>query len=218
MNLAMALLTLGEWDDAEAVLVTANQRDQVGDDRNVLFVSGLLAGIRGDGSRASDALATLSDSRSSGNAQEQACISGLAAFTCAALGKHAEALAHARTVVGAAATLGIRHETVRWAWPLAASIARSLAEIATCAELVEVLDGYPDDQLPGILRAERVLALAATRDRAGDPEAPQAFADAIAALRAAASPYHLAHGLLEHADYLNRTGEAAQAAAAADEA
>jgi class 3 adenylate cyclase/tetratricopeptide (TPR) repeat protein len=218
LNLAMALLGLGEWDDADAVLSTAVQGDELAEDIYVVFVGGLLASLRGDCARATASLASLTDSRSGGNAQEQASISALAAFTCAALGKHAEALGHARKVVGAAAKLGIRHETVRWAWPLAASIARSRAEITTCAELVAVLDGYPDDQLPRILRAERALALAAAQASAAEPGAMTAFADAITALRTAASPYHLAHGLLEQADYLTRIGEAAQAAAAADEA
>ena len=218
LNLTMALLGLGEWDDADAVLSTAAQGDELAEDVYVVFVGGLLAGLRGDCARATAALASLSDSRSSGNAQEQASIATLEAFTAAALGRRVEALGHARTVVGAAAKLGIRHETVRWAWPLAASIARSLAEIATCAELVAVLDGYADDQLPRILRAERALALAAGQASAGEPGAMTAFADAITALRTAASPYHLAHGLLEHADYLTRMGDAATAAAAADEA
>jgi hypothetical protein len=74
LNLTMALLELGEWDDADAVLVTATQHDQVANDVYVVFVGGLLGSLRGDGNRASGALACLPNLHSSGNAQEQACI------------------------------------------------------------------------------------------------------------------------------------------------
>jgi class 3 adenylate cyclase len=219
LNLTMALLELGEWDDADAVLATALQHDELGDNKPVRFAGGLLAGLRGDAERAYAAVAALADWRSSQNPQEQAWLATLEAFASAAVGQPSDALAYARKILGdAAATLGIRHETVRWAWPLAARSARSLSDNATAAELVALLDGHPDDELPRILRAERDLARAAARDTAGELGTPQAFADAIAALRAAASPFHLAHGLLDRADYFAGNGDAASANAAAVEA
>jgi len=60
------------------------------------------------------------------------------------------------------------------------------------------------------LRAERDLAHA--RLAAADIAAP------VAGLREKSTPYHLAHGLLDHAEYLTRHGHAAAAALAIDEA
>ena len=219
LNLMTALLELGEWDDADKVLSTAVQQDGLADDRYVLFSGGLLACLRGDSERVNAVLGSLADWRSSQNAQDQAWVGTLEAFASAALGRPADALAHCRRVLGDAAdTLGIRHDTVRWAWPLANRTAYDLGDSTTCAELVAQLDRYPEDQLPRILRAERDLVLARAQARAGEPGAGRGFASAIAGLRTAASPYHLAHGLLDQADYLAHAGDAAGAAAAADEA
>ena len=69
-----------------------------------------------------------------------------------------------------------------------------------------------------MLRAERDLARARLAAGDGDPAAGAAFALAISGLRALSTPYHLAHGLLDHAQYLTHTGEAEDAAAAIEEA
>jgi hypothetical protein len=55
-------------------------------------------------------------------------------------------------------------------------------------------------------RAERELARARLAARDGDPGAV-AFTVAIAGLRQHSTPYHLAHGLLDHAGYLLRGGD-----------
>ena len=58
-----------------------------------------------------------------------------------------------------------------------------------------------------MLRAERDLVRARLIPSDSDPLAA-AFADAITSLRKQSTPYHLAHGLLDHADYLTRCGDA----------
>jgi len=66
-------------------------------------------------------------------------------------------------------------------------------------------------------RAERDLARA--RLAAADPDAGgAAWTAAIAGLRQHSTPYHLAHGLLDHAAYIATRGEGALAAAAIAEA
>jgi hypothetical protein len=65
-------------------------------------------------------------------------------------------------------------------------------------------------------QAERVLARARLAAADGDPAA--AFAGAISSLRELSTPYHLAHGLLDHAGHLTRLGETEAAAAAIGEA
>jgi hypothetical protein len=50
------------------------------------------------------------------------------------------------------------------------------------------------------------------------PDAGPAFAAAVAGLRQHSTPYHLAHGLLDHAQHLSRLGDGQAAAAAIGEA
>ena len=88
-------------------------------------------------------LAGLGDLRASEDPQSQAVIAVAEAFTAAGRGQPAAALRHARAVLGhVGAALEISHESVRWVWPLAARAARDLADIATTAELLALLDGY----------------------------------------------------------------------------
>ena len=100
-------------------------------------------------------------------------------------------------------TLGIGHVILLWAWPLAARCAHTLRDDEKVAELLAVLDAHPVGHLPPLLRAERLLARArldATRDTA---DAAGAFDTAVTALRQGSSPYHLAQGLLDYAEYLS---------------
>jgi hypothetical protein len=69
-----------------------------------------------------------------------------------------------------------------------------------------------------MLRAERDLVRARLAARDGDPAAAASFMAAIRGLRELSTPYHLAHGLLDHAERLIRLGEADEAALAIGEA
>ena len=69
-----------------------------------------------------------------------------------------------------------------------------------------------------MLRAERDLVRARLADSEGATGAPGAFAAAITHLREQSTPYHLAHGLLDHAGHLTRRGDGDAAAQAIDEA
>ncbi len=82
-------------------------------------------------------------------------------------------------------------------------------------ELLDLLDSYQPGHLAPMLRAERDLARA--RLAADDGDAGS-FAAAIQSLRVQSTPYHLAHGLLDYAEYLLASGDAEAAAAAIDEA
>jgi hypothetical protein len=68
-----------------------------------------------------------------------------------------------------------------------------------------------------MLRAERDLARARLADRDRDPAAPAVFASAIGGLRELSTPYHLAHGLLDHAEFLEQLGDTEAAALAVGE-
>jgi hypothetical protein len=66
--------------------------------------------------------------------------------------------------------------------------------------------------------AERDLGRAHLAASTGNPDATAAFAAAITNLRELSTPYHLAHGLLDHAQYLTRLGDTGAAETAITEA
>ena len=218
VNLAYALLMTGDWDTAEAELAKAIDVDGLAGIESLACGRAWVAALRGDTATAQAALAGLGDLRASEDPQVQVSIAAVEAFTAAARRQPTAALRHARTALGHADAFGIGHAHLRWAWPLAARAAHDLADTATTAELLAMLDGYRPGQLPPMLRAERDLACARLAARDGKPEADAAFADAIAGLRQHSTRYHLAHGLLDHAQHLSHLGDDQAAAAAIGEA
>jgi hypothetical protein len=84
--------------------------------------------------------------------------------------------------------------------------------------LLTLLDACLPGRLAPMLRAERDLARARLAAGDGDPAAAASFAAAVGGLRELSTPYHLAHGLLDHAQYVMRTGNAEGAATAIKEA
>jgi hypothetical protein len=107
---------------------------------------------------------------------------------------------------------------MRWAWPLAARAAYDLRDTATTGDLLALLDAYQPGHLPPMLRAERDLARARLAASGGSQDAAASLAAAISGLRALSTPYHLAHGLLDHAQQLARLPDAEAAGAAIGEA
>jgi hypothetical protein len=107
---------------------------------------------------------------------------------------------------------------MRWAWPLAARAAFELDDTAATRDLLALLDYYQPGYLAPALRAERALARARLDGHHGDPDAAAAFASAVTGLRELSIPYHLAGGLLDHAEYLTALGDTTAAAMAIGEA
>jgi len=219
MNLAQALLMTGDWDAAEAELAQAVDADGLADMESLACCRAWVAALRGDTETAQTVLAGLGELRTTEDPQEQALIAVAEAFTAAALRRPAAALCHARAVLGQAGVLGIiGHESLRWAWPLAARAAHDLADTATTAELLALLDRHQPGGLAPMQRAERDLARARLAAAGADPDAGPALAAAISGLRELSTPYHLAHGLLDHAAHLAALGDDQAAAAAIGEA
>jgi len=105
---------------------------------------------------------------------------------------------------------------------LAARAAWDLADLPAATDLLALLDPYPPGELAPMLRAERDLARArlatlVTLDTL-QAAAGAALAGAITGLRRQSTPYHLAHGLLDHAAWLTAHGDSEAAAAAVAEA
>jgi tetratricopeptide (TPR) repeat protein len=217
-NLVQALLQLSQWDAAEAELTQAMDSYGLTDDEFLSCYRGWLAALRGDAATAETLLAALLDLRASEDLQDKSLISTAEAFTAAARGRPAETLRHARVALGHANALGISFEMLRWAWSLAARAAHELGDVAATRELLALLDAYQPGHLAPVQRAERDLARARLAARDGDGDAAATFAAAITHLRERGTPYHLAHGLLDHAEYLIRIGEEGAAASCVDEA
>jgi class 3 adenylate cyclase/tetratricopeptide (TPR) repeat protein len=218
-NLAEALLQLGDWDAAEAELAEAVSSYGLADMGQLAGKRGWLAALRGDADSAQTMLAGLSDMRASEDHQDRSMVDVVDAFTAAARGQPETALRRARDALARADTLGISSEALRWAWPLAARTAHELGDDAALSDLIALLDSYQPGHLAPMLRAERALARARLAGANGEgDQAAAAFAAAITGLRERSTPYHLAHGLLDHAEHLARRGDTDAASLAVDEA
>jgi tetratricopeptide (TPR) repeat protein len=217
-NLADGLLMLGEWDAAEQESAKAIDADGLADSDLLTCDMSWLAALRGDTVTAETLLAKLGDLRVSDNPQDHALIALVRGFSAAARRQPRDALRHVRAILARVETLGMVQEYLCWAWPLAARSAYELGDTAAARELLTVLDDRQLGRLAGILRAERDLVRARLAAQGGDQAADESFAAAIGGLRELSTPYHLAHGLLDQAEYLTRLGDAAAAAAVAGEA
>jgi len=215
-NLAQILLMLGDWDAAEAELAQAADADGVAGNEAIIVCQAWLAALRGDTDRAESLLIAAPDMRASEEPQSQAVVAVAEIFIAAADGRPEVALRRARATLVHADALGATHEATRWAWPAAARTAWELDDTATTEELLVMLDALQPGRVAPMLRAERDLARARlASDDSGDAAG---FAAAITGLRQLSTPYHLAHGLLDHAVVLTRRGEAEAAVQAVDEA
>jgi class 3 adenylate cyclase/tetratricopeptide (TPR) repeat protein len=218
INLIQAVLMLGDWDTAESELTEAADADGLADHDFLASYRGWLAALRGDTATAETMLAGLPDLRATESPTDKALLSLVEAFTAAARSQPRDALRLARSTLAHADELGISSEYMRWAWPLAARSAHDLQDTAATGELLALLDACQPGQLAPMQRAERDLVRARLAGGDGDPAAAADFADAVDALRETTTPYHLAHGLLDHAQLLIRLNDAQAAEAAIGEA
>jgi hypothetical protein len=91
------------------------------------------------------------------------------------------------------------------AWPVAVRAAHELGDRAALDELLALLDGRYDGEIPVMVRAERRLAMA--RVLLDPEEQVAAIEDAVTDLRAVGSPYHLALALLDLAEAQQDAGK-----------
>jgi hypothetical protein len=193
---------LGDWDAAEQAL----SRGEDGlDDETVTATLAIFAALRGEPATAT-AHAALPGCRISEDPQDRAEVALVDALIAAAEHRPADALRHASAILDHEAALGLASEFYYLAWPTATRAAFELGRHDTVHHLLAQLDAHPLGHLPPILRAERTLARARLAAADHDPAADTALADAITQFRTAASPYHLAHALLDHAQHRTTNG------------
>ena len=216
-NEVEALLLAGEWDGADRVVHDAIDDDHLGRLGYVASYASILASLRGDPDTATG-YAELPRMRASEDRQDRAAIALADAFIAAAQNRPMDVLRHTLAVMEDIPTLGIGSFQIQWAWPMAARSAQSLGDGGAGADLLALLDSHPVGHLPLVLRAERLLVRARSAAALGHPDSAAAFEGAVAALRHSPSPYHLAHGLLDHAGYLTTIDEHAGALALVTEA
>ena len=218
LNLVDCLIDLGDWDEAETELTQALDSDGLADIEYLASRPGWLAALRGDTATAGMVLAGLRDLSTSEAPQDRTTLGLTEAFTAAARGQPEETLRFAREALAFASVLGIGHGELVWTWSIAARAAHELSDADAVRELLALLNSYQPGHISPLLQAERDLARARLAASDADPAAAAAFASAVTALREHGTPYHLAHGLLDHAEYYQRHGEGDAAAPAIDEA
>jgi len=216
-NEVEALLVTGEWDRADQVIHDSIDIDRLGYLGYVDADASLLAALRGD-PEAAATYAELPRLRDSEDLQDRVAVALADAFVAAARKDLPDTLRQVRAVMADGPALGIGTFSLQWGWPLAARTAFDLGDTDTVIELFAVLDAHPVGHIPPLLRAERLLARARLAVLDNDDEASGALAAAVAALRQAPSPYHLAQGLLDYAEHLNKMDDHAGSLALVAEA
>jgi len=217
VNLAEALLQLGDWDAAAGELSQAIAAEELASFEELRNEWAWLVALRGDASVAAATLAGLAAVRASESPQEKTGLSVAEAYVAAADGRPGDALRFALETLAARDALGINYTYVRWSWPLAVRSAFELGDIGAVHELLGMLAERQPGQLAPMLKAERELARARLAALDGDAAAAELFVAAVGRLRELSTPYHLAQGLLDYAEYLRQHGDVG-AAAVVDEA
>ena len=215
-NLIQDLLLTGDWDEARRVYADDLNDDPSGD-RIVAWGAATLWAFTGDRPRLDVALATL-ELGVTEDPQDQASTATALAASAALAGDSAEALRHALQAVDLADMMGLHSDTVRWAWQIAADAAIDLGDAAEVVRLLDFLDGHRPGHVPAVLRAEQQRIRARLMATENDRAAGEQFDFAVNALRDLGSPYHLAMGLLDSAEYRAATGDDRQALQLATEA
>jgi class 3 adenylate cyclase/tetratricopeptide (TPR) repeat protein len=215
-NLIQDLLLTGDWDEARRVYAD-EMVDEAVDDRAIAWGSSTLLAFSGDRHRLDVALAALEGGVTE-DQQDQAATATAFAASAALAGDNVEALRHALQAVEFGEAVGLRSDTVRWAWPIGADAALALDDRAEVVRLLDWLDGHRPGHVPAVLRAEQQRIRARLLAADNDPGAAAQFESAVNTLRDLQLPYPLAICLLDTAEYQAATGDDLQAVQLATEA
>ncbi|HET6907935.1 MAG TPA: adenylate/guanylate cyclase domain-containing protein [Mycobacteriales bacterium] len=215
-NMVQAQLLTGEWDDAEKECRQEIAGDRA--DEMIGYPLVLLHALRGQTDELDDFVAMFGATPANEDEQRQASYYLVRAFTAMARGDSTAARAHAQQVLDLAPQIGCAHEATRWAWFVAAESAAGKDALDDMGRLLEWLEPFPVGHLAEVQVLDRDRVRAKLLGLRGDPGATAAFEEAVVALRKFGSPLHLALGLLDQAEFLERNGADDHARAAATEA
>lgn len=211
-NTALIYLGLGRWDDVEAVLSSGPHAHISEGTRDVLAARVVVSALRGDSATAAQLLAGFEGFEATDDPQDLAADAMARTVEAAARGGTDEALQHARAGLAQFANgLQFGGEFALWMWTLAARAAHELGRFDVEAEVAAVAgasDAHPARVATAMLQAELDLMRArlASVERPDDPAVDTAFVAATTAQRAHGTPYHLAQGLLDRAEFLVTVG------------
>ena len=219
LNIGVWRLELGEWDEVAEMLAPGSEADALAELAwYIRWLQAAVASLRGDAATAESLTVGFDPFRNSEDPEDRALLALADLLTAAAGDRPEEALRHCTEALSYAGQLSVAHESVRWAWPVAARAALELDDRGALEQLLAMLDAELPGRIPPVLRAERVLVQARMAAATGDAEAGRMFEAAVHEMRALSPPHLLAHGLLDHAEHLAGAGEVAAAAAAVQEA
>lgn len=207
-NIALGNLAVGAWDAAVAAVDRRLDEWAFMDIGFCRLTLALARGLRGEPS--DDLIADTLGRINHEDPQDMAALGSARAFSAVARGEHEEALDHALRVVELImgnSWLSFGGDDGRWTWPLAARLAHELARFDVEADLLACFDTQPAGAPARMQRAEAELIRARLADSRGETGAGDLYATALDLLRADSTPYHLAHGLLDQADHLRRSGD-----------
>ncbi len=217
-NLIQAFLLTGDWNAAQELYTRGVADDGLADDPALAFSAAILFALRGDEVNLSAAMAIVDNFAGSEDKQDIAEHATAMAAATALAGSHEQALSHARVSLAQAGAVNLRHDAIRWVWPIAADAALALDADGEVARLLDWLDDHPAGHIPPVLRAERLRIRARLLERRADAGAGPAFTTATNLFRDLGSPFHLSAGLLDHAQHLVASGDLEKAAHFAAEA
>ena len=204
-NLAFAQLATGEWDDCAATLAHPDTVLLIADE-SLPVVRGLLAALRGDGDDAVKILDGLDDLFTSEDPQDQEIVMCVQAFIAAADGRPADALRVGQELLDGDRPAPFSGDPSRWAWPLAARSAHDIGDLAAEAQLLAVFDRLSPGRSPRSNTPRHCSSEHASPPSTTPPPPAPGTPPPSTALRTSGTPYHLAHGLLDHAEYLADLG------------
>ncbi len=216
-NLLQALLLTGQWD--HVLTLSAESSDEGTEEyAATLPPKAMVSAFRGDHEHLLEIESTARGLPDTEEPQDLMWRAITFAAIAAARGNWTESLARAQEVLSYADTMGLSSEVTRFGWPLAADAALALEDQSGVEQLLDWLDQHPPGHIPPLTRADAVRVRARLLAAKGDPVAAAVFTTATEALRTTGSPYHLAVGLVDQAEYLVREGDGPTAERLAEEA
>ena len=217
-NLIQALLRTGDWADARRAYSTAISEDKLGDDQALAQCAALLCAFSGNEATLTHLVTVINSGPGTEDPQDIAGASSALAAAALASGDYKQALTHAQHALVQVEALNFNIDGVRWAWPMAGDAALMLGDKTAVERLLCLLDQYRPGHIPPVLRAEQQRIRARLLAAESDPGALESFEAAVQAFRQLGSPYHLAVGLLDQAEYVANLGDAQKATDLASEA